>query len=263
MKQMKTLIHSFVVALGLAVAGCTEFAADPRYEPDPIPKDEGTQGPGTPVATTPMKADLDASEPLPEVPPAGPEEPPVPAPEEAGPMAPEAGPQLLAIAWQRQETGYWCGPASTRIALSAWLPAPPTQTELARVLRTTTNGTDHIGLVVDALNQALPAARYVVRSISNEPMPQQREQLKRDLASRIGRGFAIVANVISGWRPPGYPDGAIYHYVAVVGYDATGDKALVADPASGLSARWSMVPRTYWVSTGDLALWIGGKGYSG
>jgi hypothetical protein len=80
----------------------------------------------------------------------------------------------------------------------------------------------------------------------------------------IDAGYPIVANVVSGWRPPGYPGGTIYHYVAVIGYDQSGDRVLIADPAGDGAAgtSWSNVPRTYWISTYDLGTWIGGKGYA-
>jgi len=49
--------------------------------------------------------------------------------------------KTLNIDFQYQQTGYWCGPAATRIALSARI-SPPSQQQLANELPTTTNGTD-------------------------------------------------------------------------------------------------------------------------
>src|SRR3954451_21066706 len=54
--------------------------------------------------------------------------------------------KTLNIDFQYQQTGYWCGPAATRIALSARI-SPPSQQQLANELPTTTNGTDWIGQV--------------------------------------------------------------------------------------------------------------------
>jgi hypothetical protein len=171
---------------------------------------------------------------------------------------------VLPYTWQGQQTNYWCGPGSTRIAISTRVKSPPSQQTLATAMGTTTNGTNHIGLPAAQLNKYLnPGTKYVSRSIDWTATPAQTAQLKKDLVARISSGFPIVANVVSGWRPPGYPtSGTIYHYVAVVGYDANGDKALIADPAGG-GAVWSSVPKTYWVSTSNLARWIGGKGYTG
>src|SRR4029079_5726547 len=43
------------------------------------------------------------------------------------------------IDFQYQQTGYWCGPAATRIALSARI-SPPSQQQVANELPTPTNG---------------------------------------------------------------------------------------------------------------------------
>lgn len=171
----------------------------------------------------------------------------------------------LAISWQGQQTGYWCGPGSTRIALTAKMASPPSQTTLANYMGTTTNGTDHIGLPKNALNKYLNTTAYQTRTISDPPTAAQREALKQSLVASVTNGYALVANVVSGWRPPGYPGGTIYHYVAVVGYDQGGERALIADPAGKCAAgsRWCNVPSTYWVSLSNLATWIGGKGFAG
>lgn len=128
------------------------------------------------------------------------------------------------------------------MALGTRLADPPSQTTLANFMGTTTNGTDHIGLVANALNKYFPGAGYKSRTITEPPTKAQRDLLKTDLVARIDNGFPIVANVISGWRPPGYPAGTIYHYVAVVGYDDSGAKVLIADPAAdgkGGGASWN------------------------
>lgn len=168
----------------------------------------------------------------------------------------------LAITWQGQQTGYWCGPGSTRIALTARTSNPPSQTTLASYMGTTTNGTNHIGLVAGALNHYLGTNVYVTRNISDPPGPGQQQALQNTIVGSISNGYAMVGNVVSGWRPPGYPGGTIYHYVAIVGFDQGGARVQIADPAGGCAV-WCSVPRTYWVSISDLAVWIGGKGYAG
>jgi peptidase C39-like protein len=67
--------------------------------------------------------------------------------------------KVLNIQYQVQSTGYWCGPAATRIALSARI-APPSQQTLADQLGTTTNGTDWIGQAI-TFNAQTPAATAV------------------------------------------------------------------------------------------------------
>lgn len=194
-------------------------------------------------------------------------------PDEGAPSPPDQGVPgppskvVLSIVWQGQQTGYWCGPGSTRIALSAQMTASslPSQQQLASYMGTTTNGTDHIGLVRNALNHYLQTSWYTTHSITDPPTAAQRTQLKKDLLKNMVAGYAMVGNVISGWRPPGYPAGTIYHYIAIVGYDADGDKVLIADPAGAGAAgsSWVNVPKTYWISTWNLGTWIGGKGYAG
>jgi hypothetical protein len=171
----------------------------------------------------------------------------------------------LTISWQGQQTGYWCGPGSTRMALTARMANPPSQTTLANFMGTTVNGTNHIGLVADALNTHLGTNVYVTRNISDPPGPGQQTALQNTIVGSISNGYAMVGNVISGWRPPGYPSGTIYHYVAIVGYQQGGARVQIADPAGACSAGsyWCNVPQTYWISISDLAIWIGGKGYTG
>lgn len=171
--------------------------------------------------------------------------------------------KTLPIQWQGQQTGYWCGPGSTRIALTA-RSSPPSQTTLASYLGTTTNGTNHIGLVAGALNHYLGVGFYGSAGISDPATSAQEAGLREELVGTLSNGYAMVGNVVSGWRPPGYPSGTIYHYVAIVGYDQDGARALIADPAAQCAAgsSWCNVPSTYWVTTHDLAVWIGGKGYT-
>lgn len=168
------------------------------------------------------------------------------------------------MSWQGQQTGYWCGPGSTRMALSTRMANPPSQQTLANYMGTTVNGTDHIGLVRNALNHYLGTTWFATKDMYDPPTQAQRDVLKKDVLLNIDSGYPLVANVISGWRPPGYPGGTIYHYIAIVGYDAGGDKVLIADPAGAGAggSSWSNVPQTYWISIWDLGTWIGGKGYT-
>ncbi len=169
----------------------------------------------------------------------------------------------LPITWYGQERYYYCGPASTKIALSARI-SPPSQDALAASLGTTTNGTDDISNVVATLNAYLGTTWYERKPVDDPPTQAQRDLLKQDIVFDVDRGWAIVANVVSGWRPPGYPSGTIYHYVAVVGYADGGDSAVIADPAGAGAggSGWGNVPQTYTISTYDLGTWIGLKAYA-
>jgi hypothetical protein len=246
------------VALWLALAGCAgDLPGADSGARDGL--EAGDAGPGWSVVIVALP-DPDALVPAPDASP----------PPDLTPPKPDSGPpskKALAVVWQGQQTGYWCGPASTRIALSAKLSGSklPSQQALATKMGTTTNGTDHIGLVRAAMNQVLNTSWYGTHAMYDPPTSAQRNQLKSDLIKNIGAGYAMVGNVISGWRPPGYPPGTIYHYIAIVGYDQSGDRVLIADPAGAGAAgtKWVNVPKTYWISTWDLGTWIGGKGYAG
>lgn len=251
-------------ALLLTACGGVDTSAE--RGPTGAPAERGAQGPGVPIpgpdASTGRSGEGAPSPPAP---------PPAATPEPSSGAPPAASPSkvVLNVRWFGQETYYWCGPASTRMALGTRLPDPPSQTALAAMMGTTENGTDHVGLVAGVLNRLLApsaAATYRARPVDDPPTPAQQDLLKRDVLTRIGAGFPIVANVVSGWRPPGYPGGTIYHYVTVVGFDDAGDKVQIADPAAegkGGGAAWNGVPRTYWISIADLGVWIGGKGYAG
>lgn len=173
---------------------------------------------------------------------------------------------VLSFVWKGQETGYWCGPGSTRMAIDTRLPANelPSQTELANFMGTTTEGSIRVNLI-DTLNHYIPPPRpYVSTPMSMVPTQAQRDLLKTTVLARISKGWPVVTNVLSGWRPPGYPSGTIGHFVAVVGYDDAGAKVYIADPAGDGAAgpRWTNVPRTYWISMDNLGRWVGGRGYS-
>jgi hypothetical protein len=174
-----------------------------------------------------------------------------------------AAAKTLPITWYGQERYYYCGPASTKMALSARI-APPSQDTIAASLGTTTNGTDDTSNVVATLNHFLNTTWYERKPVNDPPTQAQRDLLKQDILFDIDRGWAIVANVVSGWRPPGYPGGTIYHYVAVVGYSNNGDSAVIADPAGAGAggSTWGNVPKTYTISTYNLGTWIGLKAYA-
>jgi hypothetical protein len=172
---------------------------------------------------------------------------------------------VLEYTWQGQPNGYWCGPGSTRMAIGTRLKTPPSQTELATFLGTTTDGTARID-TIRALNAYLvPHWPYQSIPVDTRPTQQQRDFLKQTIIERLSTGWPVVANVLSGWRPPGYPSGTIGHFVAVVGYEQSGERVLIADPAGAGSAgpRWENVPKTYWITLQNLGTWVGGRGYSG
>lgn len=186
-------------------------------------------------------------------------------PGDAGPGDAQDDRKILDVDFQEQEYGNWCGPAATRIALSARMDNPPTQRELAEQLGTNgTVGTAHIGLVTAALNDRLGTGYYENKLMPNDPpTPEQRELLWKDIVMDIDNNYPIVANIVAppSNHPPGYPDNeTIYHYVSIIGYDKSDQAALIADPA-----RFHNNPEfqsQYWLSLDQLSTLIPPKGYA-
>ena len=145
--------------------------------------------------------------------------------------------KILSYNYQVQQTGYWCGPASTRIALSVRMASPPTQAQLAGQLGTTTAGTNHIGLVTSVLNADLRTTYYGNKWMPNDPpTTAQRDLLWRDITYDIDRNYALVANIVAPHRIILRATQTTQSItIAVVGYkvDSAGNRwALIADPAN-------------------------------
>jgi len=163
-----------------------------------------------------------------------------------------------------QETGYWCGPASTQVVLNS-LGIRVNEPDMARELRTHTGGTDWIGQFPAVLNKYANAGYFVVEMPNDPPRPEQKERLWRDIVASINGGRGVIANIVAppsnyprgvkGSVSPRYGGGTVYHYFSVMGYDDTGARAVwIAD--SGFQ------PQGYWMSFDQLASLIPPKGYA-
>lgn len=165
-----------------------------------------------------------------------------------------------------QETGYWCGPASTQIVLDS-RGIKVAERTLAGEIGTHTGGTDHIGLIAPVLNRRAPGGGYAVIGMPNDPPRRdQVDALWDHLVRGVDAGWGLVANIIA--PPSNYPravppstlnlrygGGTVYHYVALMGYSDQGQrKVWWADP--GFS------PHGCWVSLEQTASLIAGKGYA-
>lgn len=173
-------------------------------------------------------------------------------------LADGPGAKVLDIAFEIQQTGYWCGPAATHNALSARIAAPG-QAQLARELGTTRNGTDWIGQVTTVLNNHLDGSPYVTTEMPNDPpTPAQRDRLWSDILTSIDNNYPVVTNIVAppGNHPPGYPNDTIYHYFTVIGYNEETAEVFIADSAnfSGNTL--------YWLTFDQLATLVPPKGYS-
>ncbi|MER7274064.1 C39 family peptidase [Dactylosporangium sp. NPDC000244] len=188
-------------------------------------------------------------------------DPSAPAPTQSTPAAPAApAEKVLAYDFQLQPNFYYCGPAATRIALTAAGHAI-TQDRAASMLGTTTNGTNSALDTTRVLNSVIGDGKTVYRTREIPAYPAtsaQAKQLQADVVSTISSGRAVVANIAGHLTDNAgvfhsYEGG---HYLTVVGYQDGGSTVKIADPAN---------PRgdgTYWVSAPKLADWISQRGYS-
>lgn len=162
-----------------------------------------------------------------------------------------------------QETGYWCGPASTQVVLNS-RGIVNAERDLAREIGTTTNGTDYVGLIERVLDRVTPDAYYTsVYMTDDPPTPAQRNRLWANIVQSIDAGHGVVMNWVAppsnyprgvkGSPSPAYGGGTVFHYVACMGYDDTARALWIAD--SGFR------PYGYWMSFDQAATLIPPKGY--
>ena len=150
-----------------------------------------------------------------------------------------------------QETGYWCGPASAQVVLNS-RGIHMSESQLAKEIGTTTQGTDYVGLIERVLDRVTPEARYTSVEVATYPDAARKEVIWDHVVRSIRAGYGVIMNWVAppsnyprgvkGSTSPAYGGGTIYHYVAVMGLDDTpGARALwIAD--SGFR------PFGYWVS---------------
>jgi hypothetical protein len=164
--------------------------------------------------------------------------------------------QLTGYVGALQPNGWYCGPAATRIAVSAH-GILPTFDDLAARLGTTRNGTKSIFEVTRVLNDIYGWARYEsveVRNVSGN----QVKALREHVLAAINDGDPVVANIKGtitdfAGQQHSYPGG---HYVVITGYSDGGDTVTVTDPAD----RWGS--NEYQVSTPTMLWWISTRGYT-
>lgn len=218
--------------------GAQESAAAPteQAQPSPATKD-GAASTGSPAAATSPSAAASAESSTKDTQPA--------------PAAKEVYHQ-----YQVQTTGYYCGPAAARIAVTAH-GLYPSQDEMARRLNTTVSGTFSSDEVTRALNELLGASTYHTTWIPAKPSTeQQRDQLQADVVQAVSNGHPVVMNIVGTARDLGgashsYSGG---HYVTVVAYRDSGQQVKIADPAYANGK--------YWIDIAALADWAGGRGYA-
>ncbi|MEV4756246.1 C39 family peptidase [Micromonospora sp. NPDC049559] len=163
----------------------------------------------------------------------------------------------LGIRYQAQPNFYYCGPASTRIALTAD-GHELSQDDVAKKLGTTEAGTNSAEDTTRVLNEVTGGHAYKTTAIpDSSAKPAQMDKLQADVKNAIDNNRAVVANIIGTATDT---DGVTHsyeggHYLAVVGYRDDGRAVKIADPANPNNS-------SYWMSTIDMANWIATRGYS-
>jgi hypothetical protein len=158
-----------------------------------------------------------------------------------------------------QPNYYYCGPAATRLAITADGHASPSMDDLAWMLGTTTNGTNSAEDTTRVLNRVLGSASYQTRSIpGNAATAAEMDRLRVDVVNAVSNGRAVVANIIGSTtdvdgRGHNFAGG---HYLTVVGYGQGGTTMKISDAADTEGGG------SYWISTINLANWIATRGYS-
>jgi peptidase C39-like protein len=176
------------------------------------------------------------------------------------PAAPPPPPSVkeLAHSFELQHTYYNCGPAATRVALSAQGKLF-TEDEVGQMLGTTQNGTDSAINVTQALNSQLGPDRYHTYEIPAYPAtPDDIGQFKTNVVNAIARGDVVVANIAgtmydNAGELHSYEGG---HYLAIVGYSDSGDNVEIADSADTIGSPYYTMP------VSRMADWIATRGYS-
>jgi hypothetical protein len=169
-----------------------------------------------------------------------------------------AATKTLAYEFQWQQNGYYCGPAATRIALTA-RGYYYTQGYIAGQLGTTVNGTNSAAETTRVLNGLGNTGFYETKWIPGSSATQAEiNRLQWDMVYDIDRGYPIVANIV-GTAVDTDGDAHSYsggHFLTVIGYADDGWTAKIADPADANGYGW------YSMTTVRLAHWIGLRGYS-
>ena len=166
-----------------------------------------------------------------------------------------------------QETGWWCGPASTQVVLNG-RGIIKSEQSLANEIGTTYNGTNQIGMITPILTR-YTGVQYVTRTAPADPMsPDRKELLWSDIVASIDAGFGVVFNIdappsnyprgVKGSPSPRYGGGEVLHYIPGMGYDNDPRLRAVWIPDSGFPP---FDQGGYWISFDQLATLIPPKGW--
>jgi predicted double-glycine peptidase len=125
--------------------------------------------------------------------------------------------------YDKQDTCYTCGPSSLCMALSE-LKIHKTETELAKLMNTTTNGTGHEGFF-----QAMKSLK--LKSYHKNFKDVGWNNLATDIANP--QVAVIIHGMCKGW-PTYYKQYHGGHYIYPIGVNMDQEKIRVADPSKGV-----------------------------
>jgi uncharacterized protein YvpB len=138
-----------------------------------------------------------------------------------------------------------CGPASSRIALSAF-GEKVSEWKLAKEYGTTDAGTDSISIVTKGLNRHQNKYDYKTY------WSPSKEKLRSLVRKAVSKGAPVVANIGGGVTDThGRSHFFEGHYLTISGYSPNNVR---------ISDSW--LGKTYWVSYARMSEWIGFKGVS-
>jgi len=155
-----------------------------------------------------------------------------------------------------QPNGYYCGPAASRIALSAH-GTPPSFDALAHEMGTTTDGTKSIDDITRVLNQH-EDGRYASVKLDGNITPEQTDTLRTDVVASVNDGDPVVAHIVgqvsdTHGETHRYAGG---HYLTITGYTNDGHTVTITDPADSKGSN------QYQLNIDDMAGWMATRGYT-
>ena len=169
------------------------------------------------------------------------------------------GERELNVRYEAQPNFYYCGPAATRIALSAH-DKTPSFDALANDLGTTTSGTNSIDDITRVLNANYgDDKRYVSVKLENRNADDaQTDKLRTDVMAAVGAGDPVVVNIAgtvtdTDGQRHSYEGG---HYLTATGYTEGGTLITITDPADRDG------DNEYQVPVDRLADWAATRGYT-
>ncbi|BCJ48327.1 hypothetical protein GCM10010168_77470 [Actinoplanes ianthinogenes] len=158
------------------------------------------------------------------------------------PGAALAAPVKIPLVWQTQLQDNWCGPASLRIASSAWYDEDdmPGQRELANQIGTDSNGSTRYQMLYGT-EYIFGRYTYELEDVEDEGGLRSSRDLREEFWRRIEKSISEwtppIVNVVvpanSRYKPDDWTnDHTIDHWFVIYGYEPTNRIVYILDPAS-------------------------------